>query len=509
MTVAAQTGIPSGLDASAFAMEPLSTALLLTTFGVLLGVSVVFSRASERFGIPTVLIFLGIGILAGSEGIGGIPFEDYGFAYRIGTVALVLILFDGGLNTPVAAVKQVLRPAAVLASVGVVGTAGAVAAAAHLLGFGWAEALLLGAVVSSTDAAAVFAALRGSGIHLRRRVGATLEVESGINDPMAVILTAVLTQNLIAPGEMVWWRVALQVTLQMAIGGVLGYGIGAGGRALLTRFRLSAGGLYPALMLTLAFLAFGVSTLLNGSGFLAVYVAAFVLGNGTLPYKAGILRVHDALAWLSQIVMFLVLGLLVFPSRLADVALVGLALALFLAFIARPVVVALCLLPFRFRPREITLIGWAGLRGAVPIILASFPVLAGAPGAGRIFDVVFFIVVANAIVPGGTVPWVTRRLGMEAKEPPAPMAVLEIESIQPLRGRLSSFYIDEALAVAGVTLADLPFPEGAAATMIVRGVEIIAPKGNTILEPGDHVYVLMRPEDEPTILLMFGRPESS
>ena len=509
MILPAQAGVPSGIDASAYSMEPLSTALLLTTFGILLGVSVLFSRASERFGIPTVLIFLGIGILAGSDDLGGIPFEDYGFAFRIGTVALVLILFDGGLNTPVAAVRQVLRPAAVLASFGVLGTAGAVAGAAHLLGFDWPQALLLGAVVSSTDAAAVFAALRGSGIHLRRRVGATLEVESGINDPMAVILTVVLTENLISPGEAVWWRVGLNVAVEMVIGGALGYGIGAGGRAVLTRYRLTAGGLYPALMLTLAFLAYGVSTLLHGSGFLAVYVAAFVLGNGALPYKTGILRVHDALAWLSQIVMFLVLGLLVVPSRLADVAWVGLALALFLAIVARPAVVALCLLPFGFRTKEISLIGWAGLRGAVPIILATFPVLAGAPGSNRIFDVVFFIVVVNAIIPGGTVPWVTRRLGMEAPEPPAPMAVLEIESIQPLSGRLSSFYIDEALAVAGVTLADLPFPDGAAATMIVRGQDIIAPKGSTVLEVGDHVYGLMRPEDEPTILLMFGRPESS
>jgi cell volume regulation protein A len=509
MILPAQAGVPSGIDASAFTAEPLSTAILLTTFGILLGVSILFSRASTRFGIPTALIFLGIGILAGSEGIGGIPFEDYGFAFRIGTVALVLILFDGGLNTPVSAVRQVIRPAGVLATLGVVGTAALVAAGAHALGFDWPGAMLLGAVVSSTDAAAVFAALRGSGIHLKRRVGATLEIESGINDPMAVILTAVLTRNVIEPGAVEWWRVAISVMLELIIGAALGYAIGRGGRVLLTRFRLTAGGLYPALMLTLAFLSFGVSTLVHGSGFLAVYIAALVLGNGALPYKAGILRVHDALAWLSQIVMFLVLGLLVFPSRLADVAWVGLALAMLLAFVARPVVVTLLLLPFGYKLKEIALIGWAGLRGAVPIILATFPVLAGAPGAGRIFDVVFFIVVANAIVPGGTVPWVTRRLGLESPEPPAPIAVLEIESMQPLSGRLSSFYIDEALAVAGVTLSDLPFPEGAAATMIVRGTEIIAPKGNTVLEPGDHVYVLMRPEDEPTILLMFGRPESS
>ena len=509
MTALAQAEIPAALEGPVGSAEPVATAILLTTFGILLGVSILFSRASERFGIPIVLIFLGIGILAGSEGLGGIAFEDYGFAFRIGTVALVLILFDGGLNTPMAAVRQVIRPAGVLASLGVLGTAGLVAAGAHVLGFDWPEALLLGAVVSSTDAAAVFAALRGSGIHLTRRVGATLEIESGLNDPMAVILTAVLTQNLIAPNRSSPWVILIEVVMQMVIGGAVGYGIGYGGRLLLTRFRLTAGGLYPALMLTLAFLAFGVPTLIHGSGFLAVYIAALVLGNGALPYKAGVLRVNDALAWLSQIAMFLVLGLLVFPSRLADVAWTGLALALFLAVVARPAVVTLCLLPFGFKAKEIALIGWAGLRGAVPIILATFPVLAGAPGAGRIFDVVFFVVVANAIVPGGTVPWVTRKLGLEAREPPAPTAVLEIESIQPLSGRLASFYIDEALAVAGVTLADLPFPEGAAATMIVRGQEIIAPKGNTILEIGDHVYVLMRPEDESTILLMFGRPESS
>src|SRR5688572_21593449 len=267
MITAAQVSTIAAPESATFAAEPLATAILLTTFGILLGVSIMFSRASARFGIPTVLIFLGIGILAGSEGIGGIPFENYAFSFRIGTIALVLILFDGGLNTPAAAVRQVAKPAGVLATLGVLGTAGVVAAGAHVLGFDWPQALLLGAVVSSTDAAAVFAALRGSGIHLKRRVGATLEIESGVNDPMAVILTVALTRNLIAPGEAVWWRVVGSVALEMVIGGVLGYGLGRGGRLLLSRFRLTAGGLYPALMLTLAFLAFGVTTLLHGSGF--------------------------------------------------------------------------------------------------------------------------------------------------------------------------------------------------------------------------------------------------
>jgi cell volume regulation protein A len=219
------------------------------------------------------------------------------------------------------------------------------------------------------------------------------------------------------------------------------------------------------------------------------------------------MRVHHALAWLGQVVMFLVLGLLVFPSRLLDVAGVGLLLAIFLAVIARPVVVAACLIPFAYRAREIAYIGWVGLRGAVPIVLATIPVLSGAPGALRIFDVVFFIVVVNALIPGATVGWVTRRLGLEAREPPSPPAVLEIESMQPLNGELMSFYIDEALAVAGVALAELPFPEGASVAMIVRGHDVIPPKGNTTLSTGDHVYVFARPDDRPLIHLMFGRAE--
>jgi cell volume regulation protein A len=494
--------------AGAMPAEPGATAILLVTFGALLAVSVLFSRATERVSVPVLLVFLVIGILAGSEGLGGIDFEDYAFSYRLGTIALVFILFDGGLNTPLNAVRRYIAPAAVLATIGVVGTAAMIALGARWLGFDWPLALLLGAIVSSTDAAAVFSVLRGSGLHLKRRVGVTLEVESGINDPMAVILTTVLTTNLVAPAATSTGDLVLGVIVQMVVGAAGGLAVGFGGRAILARLRLTAGGLYSAAMLALACLAFGVPTLFGGSGFLAVYLAGVVLGNGELPYRSGMLRVHDALAWLSQIAMFLILGLLVFPSRLLDVLLPGLGLALFATFVARPLVVWLCLLPFRYPWLDVTYIGYVGLRGAVPIVLATFPVLAGAPGAERIFDVVFFIVVMSAIVPGATVPWVTRRLGLESSDPPAPQAVLEIESRQPLSGRLMSFYIDDALAVTNAPISDLPFPEGSAATLIVRGDELIAPKGATHLLAGDHVYVFARPEDEPFIRLMFGRPES-
>jgi cell volume regulation protein A len=487
--------------------EPFATAVLLLVFGALLGVSALSTRASERIGLPVVLIFLLVGVLAGVEGIGRIDFENYGFAFRIGTVALALILFDGGLNTPASALRRAARPAGVLATVGVVGTAGLFAAGAHLAGIPIPEALLLGAVVSSTDAAAIFSLLRGSGISLKWRVGTTLEVESGLNDPLAVILTTLLTRNLVAPVPLFHWAVALEIVVQIVVGLAIGFAAGLGGAALMRRLRLPSGGLYPVVTLALALVSFGAATLLHGSGFLAVYVAGVVLGNGHLPYRASLTRVHDAVAWLSQITMFFLLGLLVTPSQLVPIAWLGLGLALFLTLVARPVVVALCLAPFAYTKRDILFVGWAGLRGAVPIVLATYPVLVGAPGGERIFNLVFFIVVVSALLQGGTIRWLTRLLGLESTEGPRPPAVLEIESAQPLRGELLSFYIDEALGMEGEAISNLPFPPGSAATLIVRGQELIAPKGNTVLQAGDHVYILTPPEERAFVELMFGRPE--
>jgi cell volume regulation protein A len=488
-------------------LEPHGTALLLTALGLLLGLSALLSRTAGRLGVPVALIFLAIGIAAGSEGFGGIPFEDYGFAFRLGTTALVLILFDGGLNTPLSAVREGLKPALALATFGVAGTAGVVALFAHLLfALPWMHALLLGAVVSSTDAAAVFSVLRSSGIHLKRRVGVTLELESGLNDPMAVILTLALTEALVS-GEPLTWVLLLHVAQQLAVGAACGVALGLGGRTLLDRVRLPAAGLYTVLTLGVALLAFGLPTLLEGSGFLAVYVAAVVLGNGRLPYRAGLTRIHDALAWLSQVAMFLVLGLLVFPSRVAQVAGLGLGLGLLLAVVARPLVVALCLLPFGFKPRETAYIGWVGLRGAVPIILATFPVLARAPGAQTVFDAVFFLVVVNAFVPGATVKHVTRWLGLEANAPPPPHAVLEISSAQALEGEVLSFHVAAASAVVGSPLSELPLPPGATVMLVVRGRTLVAPRGDTVFQTDDHAYVICAKEDRPLVQLLFGELE--
>jgi cell volume regulation protein A len=261
------------------------------------------------------------------------------------------------------------------------------------------------------------------------------------------------------------------------------------------------------LTLALAFVAFGAATLLGGSGFLAVYVAAIVLGNGPLPYRTGLVRVHDAMAWFSQVAMFLVLGLLADPARLLAVALPGLALALFLAFVARPAAVVACLLPFRFSPREIAFTAWGGLRGAVPIILAIYPVLAGAPGAARIFDLVFFVVVVSTLLQGTPIRALARRLELEVPGPPPPRAVLEIVSREALSGEVLSFYVEAASAVSGSAIADLPFPEGATVMLVVRGHELVPPKGSTVLRPGDHIHVFARPDEKALVQLLFGRLE--
>jgi potassium/hydrogen antiporter len=486
--------------------EPLATTVFLLSAGVLFVVSVVLSGASHKIGVPIALIFLLLGMLAGSEGIGGIVFGDYQLMFRLGTSSLVMILFDGGLNTSWWAVKKRLLPASLLATLGVLITAALVALLTHTLGFTWYEALLIGAIVSSTDAASVFSVLRSSGINLKERVSSILELESGLNDPMAIILATALTQA-IATSTPLDWMFGLHVLREFAIGAFMGLCIGALGRFIFAHIKLSVSGLYPVLSTGLAFLAFGVPSLFYGSGFIAVYLAAAVVGNGKIPYRQGLFRVHDAIAWFCQVAMFLMLGLLIFPSRLMEVAPWGLSIALFLAFVARPLAVALCLLPFRFATREILYLGWVGLRGAVPIIICLIPVLAKLPKAELIFHLVFFVVVINAVIPGATVRWLTRFLKLEFVGAPKPPAVLEINSLESLRGEVLPFFIQSGMLAAQLKIAELPFPEGAAAMLIVREQEMIAPNGETLLREGDHLYVFCKPEDRQFVQLLFGAPQ--
>jgi cell volume regulation protein A len=485
--------------------EPLATGWMAAVAGLLLLASVLFSRPSERIGFPAVLLFLGLGLGAGLALPG--QFDDFSLAFRIGVVALVLILFDGGLNTPWKSAREQLAPAAVLASAGVLLTAAVVALGARLLGLEWREAALVGAIVSSTDAAAVFAALRGSNVALRRRVGTTLELESGLNDPIAVLLTVTLTGLMLDAGGVGPGAIALSAALQLGVGLAAGLAVGWLGRQLLARVRVPAGGLYPVLTLALALLAFGAPTVFMGSGFLAVYVAALLLSRRRLPYQAGILRVHDALAWLGQITMFLVLGLLAIPGLLAEYGFHGIVLALALALVARPIAVALCLAPFGFTGRETAFIAWTGLRGAVPILLASYPVMMGVDGALGLFHLVFFIVAFNALIPGATVRWAVSRLGVDRAGRDRPPPVLEINTTEVLPVRILSFYIDPAAMVTGSRAGDLPLPAGADILMLVRDGRIMPVREDTVLQAGDHAHLLIEPGQSAAVELLFGLRE--
>jgi cell volume regulation protein A len=482
------------------------TAVALAVGGVLLLISSLLSRVGSRFGVPVNLLFLIIGMLAGEDGPGGIDFNAFDVSYAVGTTALVIILFSGGLNTRLDALRRVLAPASVLAGVGVIGIAALTALGARVFGLSWPEALLFGAIVSSTDAAAVIALL--DGVPLRRRVAHTLEAESGLNDPVAVILTTAATANLGGWGT-IGMHLLPDILVQLVVGVIVGLGVGVGGAGLMRRVRLSTPALFPAVALAVAFIAFGVATYFDGSGFLAVYLAGISIGNAAIPYRLNLTRFHDSLAWLAQIAMFLLLGLLVNPSGLPPVAFTGFVLALYLAVVARPIVVTLCLLPFGYAPREIACIAWLGLRGAVPIILATVPVLwsdnPGAPPAELLneFDLVFFVVVVGSFIPGMTVRHLPRLLGLEEPVTPEPSAVVDIVSSVPMRETQLSVFIAHDSPAAGVSVQALALPENAAVMLIVRDDELIAPRGHIVLQVGDHVFLITDPDSSEMVRARF------
>jgi len=484
-----------------------TTEVALLAAGTLLLAAALAGRVSSRFGVPVLVLFLALGMLAGSDGIGGIAFDDYATTYRVGTVALVLILFDGGLRTSIAVVRKGIAPAGALATAGVLLTAGAIGAGAHALGFSWTQGMLLGAIVSPTDAAAVFSVLRGGGAHLRERVGAVVELESGLNDPMSVLLTVALATAAVEHRDIAIGALALRVIAQLAIGAAIGAATGFVARTLFVRLPIRTLALFPVATLAFAFVAYGAASLAFGSGFLAVYVAGVTIGNARLPSRASLLRVHDFVAWAGQIVMFVVLGLLAFPHRVLAVAPTGLVLAALLAFVARPLAVAACLAPFGFRLREIALVGWVGLRGAVPIVLATIPVLARVEEAERLFDVVFFVVLVSALVQGGTTRRLAEALKLADAAAPTPAALVEIQSLRALREDILSFFIARSSAVCGARIADIPFPPRSSVMLVVREGALVAPKGDTVLAAGDHVFVFCTHDDAPLVRLMFGRAE--
>ncbi|MDQ3520798.1 MAG: potassium/proton antiporter [Gemmatimonadota bacterium] len=478
---------------------------LILTAGVLLLLGIASSKFSARLGLPVLVLFLAVGMLAGSEGIGGIPFENYPLAHGIGTIALALILFDGGLRTPMSSIRLAWKPSVTLATLGVLITSVLTGlAAAHILGIPLLHGILLGGIVGSTDAAAVFAVLRSSGLRLRQRLSATLEIESGSNDPMAIFLTVGLLQVLLGRMEMgpaLGWL----FLSQMVLGAIAGLAIGRAAVWLINLVNLGAAGLYPVLASAAGLLAYGVAASMGGSGFLAVYLAGIVLGNSKIIFQRGIFLFHDAGAWLAQIVMFVVLGLLSFPSRLLEVAGEGLLIALVLMFVARPIAVVLTLLPFRFNVRELALLSWVGLKGAVPITLATFPLLLGLPGASLLFDVVFFVVLVSALLQGWTLPVLARRLNLELPAEPSAPVTLEITSLQNVDGDIVEYTVEANSRAVRHRARELALPEGVVIALIARGGDIIPPQGRTEILVGDHVFVVLRSDTRLAVDRIFGR----
>ncbi|MFA7554291.1 MAG: potassium/proton antiporter [Spongiibacteraceae bacterium] len=466
--------------------------ILLAAILIILGI--LSSKLSARLGLPVLVLFLMVGMLAGEDGPGGIVFDNAQIAHALGSLALAIILFDGGLQTPMASIKQVWKPASVLATLGVLVTALITGvAAAYILDVSLIYGLLIGAIVGSTDAAAVFSLLRNAGIHINPRLKATLEIESATNDPMAIFLTVGLLEVMVKGLEPGTGLLMLFVQ-QMGIGSLVGLTGGWISVRIINRIHLATSGLYPVMVAAFGLLAFGVAANLGGSGFLAIFIAGVVIGNSRFVFQRTTFLFHDGLAWLGQIIMFVFLGLLINPSSLLGVWLEGLMIAVVLILVARPLSVIPVLKIFGFNMREISLVSWVGLRGSVPIILAIYPLIYGLPGASLIFSVVFFVVLISATVQGSTLPWVARSLGLTETPPSTPAATLEITSLGDVDADIVEYQLSESSRVSGRRLSQMALPEGTVVAMITRDNDVIPPRGSTFLRAGDHLFIVMKPD---------------
>jgi len=469
-------------------------ALDTVNLGILLGSLLVFagilsSVVALRFGAPLLLVFLLLGVLAGEAGPGGIRFDDVGTAYTVGSIALALILFDGGLRTRFAAFRSVLWPAGLLSTVGVLVTMLLTAPAAKFfLGLGWVEALLIGAVIASTDAAAVFFLINARGLRLRGRVSATLEVESGANDPFAIFLTIALVEVLLV-GNKPWGELTISLLREAILGAVIGLG---GGRLIalaINRFGL-AQGLHAPFVAVGAIVVFGFAGVLHSSGFLAVYLAGLVVGNQQTRAHSSVISFLDAVTWLAQIVMFVILGLLAWPQRLPHSIFGALGVAVVLLLIARPAAVLLCLAPFKFEWREKIFMSWVGLRGAVGIFLASIPLLVGLPSAYLFFDVAFVVVLVSLLVQGWTVAPAARWLGVALRRVAPASTRVELD----LPGQLEQELVGYPVATNSPYLKRAIIPSWAKPTLLVRDEHIYTPSEAKDVRAGDYLYLLAPPE---------------
>ncbi len=478
--------------------------IVLLVVAALVVVGTLSSLLAARFGAPILLVFLVIGVAAGEGGPGGIHFDDYWATYMVGSAALAVILFDGGLRMRVASMRGAILPAVGLSTVGVAFTAALVAlVAAPLLGLGWMEALLVGAIVASTDAAAVLFLVRAQGLHLGRRVGSVIEIESATNDPAAVFLTVLLvellTSHLADPGLMVVFG-ALR---EMVVGAVLGVAGGYALVAVLNRVDLP-GGLHPVMVVGVAVLLFALTSLLHGSGFLAVYLAGLVVGNRPVRAIASITSFLDTITWLCQIVMFVMLGMLVSPEKILQYALPALGVAAFLILVGRPAAVFACLAPFHFSLKEKLFVSWAGLRGAVSIFLATIPMLAHLPMAEVYFNVAFAVVLVSLILHGWTMAYAARRLDVALSDPDPGVRRFEID----LPGQTDMELVAYPVMAATPAVGQAQLPPWARLVMVVRANETLTPEAAGPLKAGDYGYLLAPPKRVHQLDRMF-RPEET
>ncbi len=442
-------------------------------------------RISSRSGLPSLLLYLGIGIAMGQDGIGNVTFNNAELTQVIGYAALVVILAEGGLGTKWKEIKPALPAAAVLSLAGIAVSVGVTAAGAHyLVGLEWRQALIIGAVVSSTDAAAVFSVLRK--VPLPSRVTGILEAESGFNDAPVVIL--VVAFSTAGPVEH-WYVLVGEIALELAIGAAIGLAVGWLGAFGLRHVALPASGLYPIAVMAIAVAAYAAGAMAHGSGFLAVYLAAMVLGNAKLPHWPATRGFAEGLGWIAQIGMFVLLGLLVTPHDLLDDTWPAIIIGLILTMVARPLGVVLSLLPFRLPWQEKALMSWAGLRGAVPIILATIPMVNGVDDSQRIFNIVFVLVVVYTLIQGPTLPWLARKLRLGDSSGAADLGI-ESAPLERLRGHLLSVAIPKGSRMHGVEVGELRMPAGAAVTLVVRNGESFVPQPTTVLQRGDELLVV-------------------
>lgn len=478
----------------------------------LLLVAAVFStKLSARFGVPGLLLFLGLGLVAGSDGLGLIAFSDASLAKRIADLALVFVLFESGFHTSGAKLRAAFGPAVTLATAGVAATALALAAALHfLLRWPLERALLVGAIVSSTDAAALIAMLRQRSI--RARVSTTLEVESATNDPMAIMLTVVLVETLVSgsPSGARLGPFLLRLAWQFGGGLAIGFAGGAVARFLFDRLDSENRGYYYALSIGVALLAFGAADAIGANGIIAVFFAGFRLGNSEFALKRGVSNFVEGVSSVANLGVFLLLGLLAFPRQFAGVWKEGLAAAALLTFVARPVAVLLFAAPFRFRFRELVFLAWGGIKGAVPIVLATYPAAAGLDPDGGIFNVVFFVVLASSLVQGGTLDLAAKVLRLAGGRLPKPPHSLELLSRGKTELELVELRVEPGVRGDGASLRELALPEGALVSAVMRENAVLAPRGHTRLAAGDLIYVLAPPEDATRVAAVVNgpRPES-